>query len=95
MQTMFSQLCNKEVISCNDGAKLGNVTDLELCTDDCRITAIIIKNCNSILKKGDEIKIPWDKIEKIGTDVIIVNYKPIFNSHCNIECNPRKKFFLK
>ncbi len=95
MLTTFSELCDKEVINCTDGARLGNVTDLELCISDCRVTAIIIRHCTSILKKSLEIKIPWEKIEKIGTDVIIVNYKPIFNSQCSTECAPHKKLFFK
>ena len=91
----FSQLCDKDVINCNDGAKLGNVTDIEIRTDDCRITAMIVKQCTSILKKAEDIKIPWDKIEKIGTDVIIVNFKTIFRAECCISKEPRKRFFLK
>lgn len=95
MLTTFSELCDKDVINCTDGSKLGNVTDIEICISDCRVTAIIIRHCTSILKKSIEIKIPWDKIEKIGTDVIIVNYKPIFNSQCNTECTPHRKFLFK
>ena len=95
MSCCIAELRNKEVICKSNGARLGNVTDLELCISDCRVTAIIIRHCTSILKKSLEIKIPWEKIEKIGTDVIIVNYKPIFNSQCSTECAPHKKLFFK
>ena len=91
----FSQLCEKDVINCTDGANLGFVTDIEICTDDCRVTAIIVRQNTSLLKKSDDIKIPWDKIEKIGTDVIIVNFKTIFRAECCVNTEHKRKFFLK
>ena len=94
MLTTYRQLSAKEVINCTDGARLGYVTDIEICIDDCRVTALIISSCNKVFKKLDEILIPWDKIEKIGTDVIIVNYKPTCQPACKKECTPRKKLFF-
>ena len=94
MITYFSELCEKEVVNCNDGRKLGNVTDIEINTDERCVIAIIVSESCQIFKKSEEIKIPWDKIQKIGTDVIIVDYKSVFHSNCHGKCDKRK-FSLK
>ena len=95
MITLFSDLCEKQVINCSDGASLGNITDIEIATEECRVTAIIIENKKGMFSKcNNSIRIPWDKIEKIGVDVIIVNYCiPIAPISC---CDkPSKKFGFK
>lgn len=87
MITTFSELCKKEVINCIDGSKLGNVTDIDICIDDCRVTAIFIERHKGFFTKSEKIRIPWDKIEKIGNDVIIVNFS---FSPCDNLCNDKK-----
>ena len=76
MYILFSEISEKEVINCSDGASLGFISDIEISTDECRITTFIIKNNNGLFCKNTEIRIPYSKVEKIGKDVIIVNYCP-------------------
>ena len=73
MLILFSDLCEKEVINCNDGSYLGNVTDIEISTDECKVTALYLDSRKTLFGKCEKIRVPWEKIEKIGTDVIIVN----------------------
>ena len=92
MITLFSALCEKQVVSCSDGAVLGSITDIEIATEECRVTALIIDSKRGMLSKSsNSIRIPWDKIEKIGVDIIIVNYcAPSVTVSC---CDkPQKKF---
>ena len=67
-------LREKEVINVCDGAKLGCTGDFEfdICTG--RITAIIIICETGFLGFGKkyEIVIPWEKIKKIGEDIVLV-----------------------
>ena len=76
MTLLFSDLCEKEVVNCGDGAILGSVSDIELCVEECKVTAIFIQCKKGLFSKDNTVRIPWDKIEKIGKDVIIVNYCP-------------------
>ncbi|GAA0445797.1 YlmC/YmxH family sporulation protein [Lentibacillus halophilus] len=71
----LSDLQIKEVIMLNDGKRLGHISDLEIDTTNGRITALILyaKNKKSgLFGKADELIIPWNYIEVIGTDVILV-----------------------
>lgn len=65
---------DKEVIS-TDGRRLGFICEIEFDVCDGRITAIVVRAEGGLLgvKKGEEILIPWDKIQKIGEDIILVD----------------------
>lgn len=92
MITTFCDLSEKEVINCNDGSVVGNVRDIEICTDDCRLIAIYVEKNTGLFSKSEAIRIPWDSIEKIGCDVIIVKI-----AQCCIkdhEHKERKKLFF-
>ncbi len=64
----------KEVVNVCDGARLGCPSDFEFDACDGRITAIVVPRSGGFLGLGreDDIVIPWCRIERIGTDVIIV-----------------------
>ncbi len=65
---------DKEVINSHDGRRLGCVTDIEFDVCDGRITAIVVPTKNGFLGYGcEEIVIPWEKIQKIGEDIILVD----------------------
>lgn len=64
----------KEVINLNDGKRLGYVQDVEANFETGEITAIVVPGNSkmfSIGNKGD-IVIPWNKIRRIGDDIILV-----------------------
>lgn len=64
----------KEVINACDGRRLGYVADIEFDICDGRITAIIVPVKGGFLGCGAEsIVIPWEKIKKIGVDIILVD----------------------
>lgn len=64
----------KEVINACDGRRLGYVADIEFDVCDGRITAIVVPLKGGFLGCGGEnIVIPWDKIQKIGVDIILVD----------------------
>ncbi len=71
----ISDLENRDVINIADGRRMGNVVDLELDLESGRIQAIVVPGSQRLLGlwgKSDEIVIAWDKIKKIGADVILV-----------------------
>jgi YlmC/YmxH family sporulation protein len=70
-----SDLEAREVVNMLDGRRLGNIVDVEFSLEDGRITAIVVPGSPKVLGlfgRADEVVIPWDKIKKIGTDVILV-----------------------
>ncbi len=66
---------DKEVICVSDGRRLGYICEIEFDVCDGRITAIVVRGEGGVLGlgKGEEIVIPWDKIQKIGEDIILVD----------------------
>lgn len=65
---------DKEVINSCDGRRLGYVTDIEFDVCDGRITAIVVPSKGGLFGcGGEEIVIPWQKIQKIGEDIILVD----------------------
>ncbi|MDO4540767.1 MAG: YlmC/YmxH family sporulation protein [Syntrophomonadaceae bacterium] len=72
----LSDLKMREVVNVIDGKKLGHIIDLELDVERARVTAIIVPGKMrgwACFIKRDEIIIPWDKIVRIGRDVILVD----------------------
>ena len=69
----YAQLKQKEVINTCDGAKLGNVCDLEL-SQDGRILALVVPGPFTIsaMFKGEGVTIPWHCVKMMGEDVILV-----------------------
>lgn len=64
---------DKQVICVADGRLLGYVAEIEFDVCDGRITAIVVCGEGGIISRGSELVIPWEKIEKIGEDVILVS----------------------
>lgn len=67
-------LRNKEVINLCDGARLGCPSDFEFDPCDGKITALVIAGQGGFLGFGhcNDIVIPWEKIECVGEDAILV-----------------------
>jgi YlmC/YmxH family sporulation protein len=71
-----SDFRQKEVINISDGRRLGFVSDVEIDLETGKIDAIILAGVGrlfGILGKESEFVIPWDKIARIGEDIILVD----------------------
>ena len=73
MELSFSQLRTKEVISTQDGRKLGKVCDIVLCYPENRWIGIVAPNGRAFGFKKNGVFIDLKNIVKIGEDVILVN----------------------
>ena len=64
----------KEVINVCDGKRLGCVSEVEFNVCDGCLTAIVVPLASGFLGMGckDKLVIPWERIERIGEDVILV-----------------------
>ena len=69
-------LRQKEVINTNDGTRFGFVSDLEIDTKQGTVCAIIVPGPGRVLGvfgRDQEYCIPWERITKIGDDIILVD----------------------
>lgn len=65
----------KEVVSLNEGKILGFVVDVQADFITGEINSIIVAKTGKIfgnIMGKNNLTIPWDKIKKIGEDVILV-----------------------
>lgn len=71
----ISEFQSKDVVNVFDGKKLGNIGDIDIDVITGKIQAIVIGKQGKmlgLLRKEDEVTIPWRQIVKIGEDVILV-----------------------
>ena len=79
------QLREKEIINLCDGMRLGYAEDFEFDLNDGRMTALILIDRRSMINwwKYDLLRIPWDKIECIGEDTVLVKIAPNETNYCD------------
>ena len=71
-----SDLRLRDVVNVLDGSRLGLITDFEVDLETGTITALIVPGPGrflGFLGRETEYVIPWERIRKIGTDVILVD----------------------
>lgn len=76
MNCRLTDLRHKEVISTCDGTRIGFVDDVLLDTKTARIVAIVIFGKMSffgLFGRCEDYIIPWEKIQLIGEDAIIIS----------------------
>ena len=69
----LSELQSKDIVSLNDGKRMGKIIDIEI--DSGKIYNLIIEPKRfflNIFRRGEEVTIKWESIEKIGEDVILI-----------------------
>lgn len=72
----FTELKQKDVINVMDGKRLGKPIDV-LFTEGACIEAIVVPDAFNIMtclsKNKNGIEIPWERVRRIGDDVILVD----------------------
>ena len=65
----------KEVIDLTDGARLGYIFDAIINEETGKVESLVIPGQGKVLGifgKENECVIPWERIEKIGDDIVLV-----------------------
>ncbi|MGE7185251.1 YlmC/YmxH family sporulation protein [Peribacillus sp. NPDC006672] len=74
----LSELSGKEIVDVNRAERLGILgqTDLEI-DETGQITTLIIPSVKwfGLLRNGSEIRVRWEHIKKIGTDMVIIDFQ--------------------
>ncbi len=88
-------LREKEVINLRDGSRLGCPSDFEMSACDGRITALIISRPSGFLwlSHQRDLCIPWDRIECIGEDAILVRLTEADCCGGDLSNKKNKRFF--
>ena len=84
MLTKTSELRELEVVNLLDGKRLGFASDLEIEAETGRIKAIVVPGPGKFLwlfGKSEDFVIPWEKIRKIGVDVVLVETPNYVDEH--------------
>ncbi len=71
-----SDFRRKEVIDISDGKRLGYITDVEIDLEKGIVVSVIIpgkRRFFGILPPSEDIVVKWNRISKIGDDIILVN----------------------
>lgn len=77
-----SDLRVRDVINIVDGRRLGVMSDVEVDLESGRVTAIVVPGQHRLLGlfgRDADYVIPWERIVKIGIDVILVEL-PVHNN---------------
>jgi len=80
----ISDLRTREVVNVQDGRKMGVIKDLDLDVEKGRINALVLPGPNrfiNIFTRKDDIVVPWERIVKIGRDVILVEVNAYTEIH--------------
>ncbi len=70
-----SDLRLRDVVNIVDGRRLGIIKDIDLDLEEGKVKSIILPNTGrfmGFLSKNDDMVIPWERIRKLGVDVILV-----------------------
>ena len=69
----IDELQNKEVIDARRAIRLGYVADVEFSEENGAICALIVPaRSRSWFTRGEDLRIPWHSIDRIGEELIIV-----------------------
>ncbi|GAA0769029.1 MULTISPECIES: YlmC/YmxH family sporulation protein [Clostridium] len=82
--SMFAvnSLKTMEIIDINTGTKLGYIKDFKVNCEEYKLEAIILPTQKSgWFSKNEDIELPWERIKKIGVDVILVDGEGIVENN--------------
>jgi len=75
----INSLKTMEIIDINTGTKLGYIKDFKVNCEEYKLEAIILPT--QWFSKNEDIELPWERIKKIGVDVILVDGEGIVENN--------------
>lgn len=88
MDLTFCKLKSKDVVNICDGKNLGNISDLIIDSTCGKILGLIVpasKNFFNLFKSSNDLFIPYNRVCKIGKDIILVDI--IMQQNIDCCCN--------
>ena len=74
----FCELRSKQVVNVIDGKVLGRIVDVVFSRQSARVMGFVVPGDGgfSLFKRKGELFIPFERICKIGVDVVLVELRP-------------------
>lgn len=79
MESRIAELRYKEIINVSDGCRFGYVGDVEVDLDTGKVRSLVVPGrlrLFGLLGREDDLVIPWEDIQVIGQDTILVRTRP-------------------
>lgn len=73
MEISYNELKCKEIVNLADGKRMGKTLDLIFDSSGTNVLGLVAMGSRKLFSKNEDIFIPWDNIQKIGNDVILIN----------------------
>lgn len=74
----YGEISGKEIINVNSGARLGVLGQTDLLIDkrtgEIKYLLIPTYSWFGLRKNEQQTEVPWEKIKKIGKDIILIEY---------------------
>ncbi|ABZ84625.1 YlmC/YmxH family sporulation protein [Heliobacterium undosum] len=80
----ISDLRLRDIVNIHDGRRLGVIKDIDIDPEMGKVKAIVLPGQGrfmSFFGRGDDMVVPWDRIKKIGVDVILVDVSQFGDGH--------------
>lgn len=80
MEVKLCDLQRKEVVSVRNGVKLGFADDVTIDTEEAQVRGLVVYGklrLFGLLGRRPDVVIPWESIEVIGEDAILVNIEEL------------------
>jgi YlmC/YmxH family sporulation protein len=73
----ISDLRDREIVNILDGRRLGPIKDIVLDLEKGKINALVLPSLTGgrifgIFGRSDDLVVPWERISRIGVDVVLV-----------------------
>ena len=90
-ETSYCELRRREVINGSDGRRMGHVLDLVFNATTGKINGIILPyGKRGVFGKSQDLFVPWQCVQKIGEDVIIVEINDLSGTPVCVPAKPDK-----
>jgi len=73
LEISYNELRQKEIVNVLCGKRMGKLSDLIFSTNSKKVLGIVVPSQHKLFRQREDIFIPWDNINKIGDDVILVS----------------------
>ena len=84
---IISDLRMREVINVMNGKRLGLIKDIEIDLEAGRVKSVVLPGNGKVLGlfgRNEDVVVPWQKIKKLGMDVILVELADYADANQNM-----------
>lgn len=94
MSAKISDLQERQIVNIADGKCLGNIKDIELNVREGTIQALVLPATGgflAMLQNQGELLIPWQKVVRIGVDVVLIDMPELAEPAVRVGGRRRRK----